>query len=202
MGDGFVRANSEMMRCSWWISAYRSFLALRSHYKDGKGAEGIRAGGMASHGVLEGGRESGGFDGSKTGGGVDIALVGVNGAGKTTLVKLLCGFYHPDSGQILVNGRNVEEYPAASYRKLLGAVFQDMMVMAASVAENVACCFWTSLPVPWIPWRKRRSMKSTMHCQRERPPSSFPTGWPARNSATGFCFLRRARFGRMAPTRN
>lgn len=150
MGDGFVRANSEMMRCNWWISAYRSFLALWSPYGDagresGSGSEKIRCGVSiefrdvcfrypdAEEDVIH-------HLNLKIQAGENIALVGVNGAGKTTLVKLLCGFYHPDSGQILVNGKNIEEYPSASYRELLGAVFQDMMVMAASVAENVACC--------------------------------------------------------------
>ncbi len=71
--------------------------------------------------------------------GEKIALVGVNGAGKTTLVKLLCGFYHPSSGQIIVNGRPITEYSLDTYQKCVGAVFQDMMVVAASVAENVAC---------------------------------------------------------------
>lgn len=72
--------------------------------------------------------------------GENIALVGVNGAGKTTLVKLLCGFYRPDSGQIYINGKEISAYPARTYRALLGAVFQDRMLMAASVEENVACC--------------------------------------------------------------
>lgn len=75
----------------------------------------------------------------KVNAGENIALVGVNGAGKTTLVKLLCGFYHPNEGQILINGREISDYPEAEYRKLVGAVFQDMMVMATSVAENIAC---------------------------------------------------------------
>ncbi len=166
MGEGFVRANSEMMRCNWWISSYRSFLALWSPYEDGDGKEeNGRAGfdvGEAENNLKSDGRSAEhGVDiefrdvsfhypdaredvihhlNLKIKAGENIALVGVNGAGKTTLVKLLCGFYHPDSGQILVNGRNVEEYPASGYRELLGAVFQDMMVMAASVGENVACC--------------------------------------------------------------
>ena len=71
--------------------------------------------------------------------GENIALVGVNGAGKTTLVKLLCGFYHPNEGQILIAGREISDYSETEYRKLVGAVFQDMMVMATSVAENIAC---------------------------------------------------------------
>ena len=62
-----------------------------------------------------------------------------NKTGKTTLVKLLCGFYHPNEGQILIDGREISDYSETEYRKLVGAVFQDMMVMATSVAENIAC---------------------------------------------------------------
>lgn len=161
MGEGFVRANSEMMRCSGWISSYRSFLALWSPYEDAENAD-VENEGRHRHRNCsdEAGMEQGVTIefrnvcfrypeaekdvihnlNLKVQAGENIALVGVNGAGKTTLVKLLCGFYRPDSGQILINDRDIQEYPAGSYRELLGAVFQDMMIMAASVAENVACC--------------------------------------------------------------
>ena len=39
-----------------------------------------------------------------------MAGVGLNGAGKTTLVKLLCGFYDPDEGRVLLNGTDIREY--------------------------------------------------------------------------------------------
>lgn len=69
--------------------------------------------------------------------GEKIALVGNNGAGKTTLVKLLCGFYHPTGGRILVNGTDVEEYNIEEYFKLLGVVFQDVDVPAFTVQAVV-----------------------------------------------------------------
>lgn len=156
MGEGFVRANSEMMRCSGWISSYRSFLALWSPYEDAENEESHRHRNYPGEAGMEQGvtiefrnvcfrypeaeKDVIHNLNLKVQAGENIALVGVNGAGKTTLVKLLCGFYRPDSGQILINGRDIQEYPAGSYRELLGAVFQDMMIMAASVAENVACC--------------------------------------------------------------
>jgi ABC-type multidrug transport system fused ATPase/permease subunit len=66
-----------------------------------------------------------------------LALVGLNGAGKTTIVKLMCGLYDPTEGEILLNGVNVKEYNREEYFKLFSAVFQDISLMAVSVAENI-----------------------------------------------------------------
>ena len=71
--------------------------------------------------------------------GEKIAIVGYNGAGKTTLIKLLMRFYDVTRGEILLNGVNIKEYDLAAYRKVIGAVFQDYKIFAATVAENVAC---------------------------------------------------------------
>lgn len=150
MGDGFVRANSEMMRCNWGINDYRSFMELYSP-EDKKNIEVSNSVGKSSTtGIaIEFKNVCFRYPGTekdvihnlnlKVNAGENIALVGVNGAGKTTLVKLLCGFYHPDSGEILVNGKSISSYSGNEYRKLVSAVFQDMMIMATSVAENIAC---------------------------------------------------------------
>lgn len=69
--------------------------------------------------------------------GEKLALVGLNGAGKTTIVKLMCGLYDPTEGEILLNGVNVKEYNREEYFKLFSAVFQDISLMAVSVAENI-----------------------------------------------------------------
>lgn len=68
-----------------------------------------------------------------------IALVGHNGAGKTTLVKLLCGFYHPTAGEILVGGIPLEQLNLEEYQELLATIFQDVNTLPISVAENVSC---------------------------------------------------------------
>lgn len=67
-----------------------------------------------------------------------LAVVGMNGAGKTTLVKILCGFYDPDEGEVLLNGVNIKEYNRRDYYQLFAALFQDFSVLAGDVAENVA----------------------------------------------------------------
>lgn len=67
-----------------------------------------------------------------------IALVGNNGAGKTTLIKLLCGLYHPTSGEILIDGVNIEDIDRNSLSNLIAPVFQDTNHYAISVKENIA----------------------------------------------------------------
>jgi ATP-binding cassette subfamily B protein len=57
--------------------------------------------------------------------GSTIALVGENGAGKTTLIKLLCRFYEPTSGRILVDGVDLRRFTVESWRERMAAGFQD-----------------------------------------------------------------------------
>jgi len=76
----------------------------------------------------------------KIDGGSKIALVGVNGAGKTTLVKLLTGLYYPTHGEILINGKSIREYNIEEYYRLIAVVFQDVQILAFTIAKNVAVC--------------------------------------------------------------
>ena len=64
-------------------------------------------------------------------------LVGENGAGKTTIIKLILGFYKPTSGEILINGVNIKEYPPEEYLKLFSVCFQDYMKYGFSLKDNV-----------------------------------------------------------------
>lgn len=70
--------------------------------------------------------------------GEKIAIVGLNGAGKTTLIKIICGFVKPDSGEVLLNGENIDIYNKADYYRLFSAVFQNFSILAGTVANNVA----------------------------------------------------------------
>jgi ATP-binding cassette subfamily B protein len=70
--------------------------------------------------------------------GEKVAIVGYNGAGKTTLVKLLMRLYDPTKGEILLNGINIKEYDLASYRSIIGTVFQDYQIFASLLSENVS----------------------------------------------------------------
>jgi ABC-type multidrug transport system fused ATPase/permease subunit len=70
--------------------------------------------------------------------GEKIALVGVNGAGKTTLVKLLCGFYEPDAGRILIDGIDISTVVREDLFALFSAVFQDIFQVSLTLRENIS----------------------------------------------------------------
>lgn len=70
--------------------------------------------------------------------GQKVAVVGLNGAGKSTLVKLICGFYDPDKGRVLLNGQDIKEFDRNEYYGLFSAVFQDMSIFDLTVAQQVA----------------------------------------------------------------
>jgi len=53
------------------------------------------------------------------------ALLGENGAGKSTLVKLLCRFYEPTEGSILIDGQDLRRIPLAEWRSRITSGFQD-----------------------------------------------------------------------------
>ena len=69
--------------------------------------------------------------------GRSLAIVGLNGAGKTTLVKLLARLYEPQRGRILVDGRDLREYPVRAWRRRVAAIFQDFVRYELPVRENV-----------------------------------------------------------------
>lgn len=70
--------------------------------------------------------------------GEKIAFVGQNGAGKTTLTKLLLRFYEPTSGEILLDGININRYNKSDYQAYFGVLFQDFFRYEFTVKENIA----------------------------------------------------------------
>lgn len=69
--------------------------------------------------------------------GEKVALIGLNGAGKTTLVKLICGFYHPTEGEILLNDIPIQKFNREEYYSLVSVLFQDSTLLALTLDENL-----------------------------------------------------------------
>lgn len=69
--------------------------------------------------------------------GEKLAIVGPTGAGKTTIVYLLCRFYDPDKGRVLVDGHDLRNVKQKSLRKFIGYVPQDTMLFPGTVKDNI-----------------------------------------------------------------
>jgi len=66
------------------------------------------------------------------------ALVGESGEGKTTVTNLIMRLYEPRSGQILIDGQNINEVTQKSLRTQIGVVFQEPALFSGTVKENIA----------------------------------------------------------------
>lgn len=67
-----------------------------------------------------------------------FAIVGESGAGKSTLISLLCRFYDPSEGQVLVDGMDLRNIDTASWRERIAFAGQDAELMSGSIAWNIA----------------------------------------------------------------
>lgn len=69
--------------------------------------------------------------------GEKIALVGESGSGKSTISKLLVGLYHPESGNIKINGQPIETYSLESLRKQAACVSQNVYLFSDTIKNNL-----------------------------------------------------------------
>jgi ABC-type multidrug transport system fused ATPase/permease subunit len=70
--------------------------------------------------------------------GQKVAIVGTSGTGKSTLAQLMMRFYEPNSGEIELNGRNINAYSVNAWRKMLALVPQEVLLFGGSIRENIA----------------------------------------------------------------
>ncbi len=69
--------------------------------------------------------------------GHNVAIVGPNGSGKTTLVNLIPRFHDPDSGQILIDGKDIQNSTLYSLRSQIGMVTQNVVTFNDTIAANI-----------------------------------------------------------------
>ena len=69
--------------------------------------------------------------------GKTTAIVGLSGAGKSTLINLLCKFYKPDRGEILLDGIDLEEYENGALRNNIGLVLQKNHIFKGTIYDNI-----------------------------------------------------------------
>lgn len=69
--------------------------------------------------------------------GQTVAFVGASGAGKSTIANLLSRFYDIESGEILIDGRNINEFTLSSLRNQIAVVLQDVFLFSDSILNNI-----------------------------------------------------------------
>jgi ATP-binding cassette subfamily B protein len=99
-----------------------------------------------------------------------VAIMGANGAGKSTLVKLLCRFYDPSDGRILLDGVDLRHYRLHELRRKITILFQEPVHYQNTVTENIvlgdlsaaatpaqveeaARAAGADIPIERLPWR-------------------------------------------------
>jgi len=67
-----------------------------------------------------------------------IGLVGKSGMGKSTLINMICRFYQPDSGEILLDDHSLDAYRLVDLRQSIGVVMQDPFIFYGSIRDNIS----------------------------------------------------------------
>lgn len=70
--------------------------------------------------------------------GESVAIVGASGAGKTTLLKIALGLLKPTEGEVLYGGQPVRHLGIANFRRQVGTVMQEEVLLTGSLADNIA----------------------------------------------------------------
>ena len=69
--------------------------------------------------------------------GETVAIVGMTGGGKSTLIHLLEGFYLPQKGRILIDGKDIRTFSKKRLRSIIGLVPQETFLFAGDLPENI-----------------------------------------------------------------
>jgi ABC-type multidrug transport system fused ATPase/permease subunit len=101
--------------------------------------------------------------------GKTVAFVGLSGAGKTTLLNLLCKFYAPDKGQILLDGKELQQYDTHLLRRNIGLVLQKNHIFRGSIEENIRYGYMRATSDQVVTAAK----KAYLHDQIEKLPNGY-----------------------------
>lgn len=101
--------------------------------------------------------------------GSTVAFVGLSGAGKSTLLNLLCKFYQPTSGQILLDGKDLSEYDTHLLRRKIGLVLQKNHIFRGSIEENIRYGYMRATKEEVVVAAK----KAYLHEQVEKLPNGY-----------------------------
>ncbi len=98
-----------------------------------------------------------------------VAFVGLSGAGKSTLLNLLCKFYAPATGKILLDGRDLQDYDTHLLRRSIGLVLQKNHIFRGTIEENIRYGFMRATFEQIV----TASKKASLHTQVEKLPNGY-----------------------------
>ena len=103
-----------------------------------------------------------------------VAFVGLSGAGKSTILNLLCKFYEPTAGRIMLDGRELCDYETHLLRRNIGLVLQKNHIFRGSIEENIRYGFMRATKEEVIEAAK----KAYLHDQILKLPHGYETEAP------------------------
>jgi len=89
--------------------------------------------------------------------GTTLAIVGHTGSGKSSLVNLIPRLHDPPPGTILVDGKDVREWPLSQLRRCIGYVPQETFLFSDTIRENIAFGRADDMPGPELEWAAKAS---------------------------------------------
>ncbi len=109
--------------------------------------------------------------------GEKLAIMGATGAGKSTLLQLIPRFYDVTSGQISVEGKDVQQWDLQELREIIGYVPQQSLLFTGSIADNIR---WGDAEA-----EMDEVLKATMQAQIHASVEDFPNGYDTRVGQKG-----------------
>jgi ATP-binding cassette subfamily B protein len=105
--------------------------------------------------------------------GETVGITGRTGSGKTMIVNLIARILEPSSGEILIDGRSIKEYPLEVLRRFIGIVPQEPFLFSTTIAENIAF----GIPADSSEARKVRIREVAQLVQLANDVEDFPKGF-------------------------